>query len=157
LDNCEHLLSACAELCETLLPGSPQVRVLTTSREAMRARGETVWPVPSLRPSEASQLFIERARSSRADLRFEADDVMRVGEACRKLDYIPLAIELAAARVRALGLDEVTAHLDERLRVLSVGNRNDSPRHQTLRAAIDWSHDLLTSAEKILFRRMSVF
>jgi len=157
VDNCEHLLAACAALADSMLRTCPRMRLLATGREALRSRGETVWPVPSLRPSEASQLFIERARSSRADLQFGPDDLELIEHVCRRLDNIPLAIELAAARVPALGVAEIADHLNERLYVLSTGNRTDSPRHQTLRAAIDWSYELLAERERMLFHRLAVF
>src|SRR5260370_3193924 len=116
-----------------MLRTCPGMRLLATGREALRSRGETVWPVPSLRQGEASQLFIERARSSRADIQFGPDDLKLIEQICRRLDNLPLAIELAAAPVPALGGGEIVCHLDERLHVLSTGNRTDSPRHQTLR------------------------
>jgi predicted ATPase/DNA-binding XRE family transcriptional regulator len=157
VDNCEHLIDACAALADTLLRTCPAIRFLATSREALRSRGETVWPVPSLRQDEASHLFIERARSSRADLQFGPDERKLIEQICRRLDNIPLAIELAAARVPALGVGEIAAHLDKRLHILSTGNRTDSPRHQTLRAAIDWSYELLTTRERMLFQKLAVF
>jgi len=157
IDNCEHVLDASAALADGLVRTCPDVRILATSREGMRIGGETVWLVPTLRTEEAHQLFIERAKAARATLELSEADTVYVAEICRRLDGIPLAIELAAARVPSLGLPQISAHLDERLRILSAGRRLDSPRHQTLRAAIDWSYALLDRKERELLERLSVF
>ena len=157
LDNCEHLLQGTASLADSLIRSCGGLRILTTSREAMRNRGETVWPVPALRADEAQDLFVARARAAQASLDFSNTDNAVIARICQRLDGIPLAIELAAARVPALGLSEIAARLGERLRLLSGGSRRDSPRHQTLRAAIDWSYTLLSEPERLLFERVSVF
>jgi predicted ATPase/DNA-binding XRE family transcriptional regulator/Tfp pilus assembly protein PilF len=157
IDNCEHVLDSSATLADMLVRACPRVRVLSTSRESMRIHGETVWLVPSLRPDEAHQLFVERARAVGSTLEWSDADTRYVADICRRLDGIPLAIELAAARVPALGLSQISARLSERLRILSGGSRLDSPRHQTLRAAIDWSYALLDTRERVLLERLSVF
>jgi predicted ATPase/DNA-binding XRE family transcriptional regulator/Tfp pilus assembly protein PilF len=157
MDNCEHVLDASAALADGLVRTCPSVRVLSTSREGMRIRGETVWLVPSLRPDEANLLFIQRARAARATLEWTSADTELVADICRRLDRIPLAIELAAARVPSLGLSQISERLNERLSILSGGSRLDSPRHQTLRAAIDWSYTLLDDQERLLLERLSVF
>ena len=157
IDNCEHVLDASAALADGLVRTCPTIRILATSREGMRIRGETVWLVPTLRSEEANALFIERAKAAHAQLEWSGDDTEYVADICRRLDGIPLAIELAAARVPALGLAQVSARLTERLRILSRGSRLDSPRHQTLRGAIDWSYALLDNNERQLLERLSVF
>jgi predicted ATPase/DNA-binding XRE family transcriptional regulator len=157
IDNCEHVLDASAALADGLVRGCPRLRILATSREGMRIRGETVWLVPALRSEEANELFIKRARAADAQLEWSDYDTQHVADICRRLDGIPLAIELAAARVPSLGLSQVSARLTERLRILSRGSRLDSPRHQTLRAAIDWSYALLNDRERRLLERLSVF
>ena len=157
IDNCEHLLDASARLVDHLVRTCPRLRILATSREGMRIHGETIWLVPSLRQEEANELFIERAQSARAHVEWSSNDTELVAGICRGLDGIPLAIELAAARVMSLGLVQISARLAERLRLLSRGSRLDSPRHQTLRAAIDWSYALLDEPERQLLERLSVF
>ncbi len=170
LDNCEHVIGACALLADELLRTCPRLRILTTSREALRIPGEVVYPVPSLtlpdrgRPSvdglkrsEAGRLFIERATLAQPGFTLQDGEAEALAEICRRLDGNPLAIELAAARVRVLSILQIAARLDDRFRLLTEGGRTTLPRHQTLQAAIDWSHDLLTERERILFRRLSAF
>jgi non-specific serine/threonine protein kinase len=172
LDNCEHLIETCAQLVEALLRACPQLRILATSREALGIAGETTWLAPSLAlPSsqtpptqihevEAVRLFVERASSALPTFQLTAHNVLLVAQICRQLDGIPLAIELAAARVKVLSVEQLAFRLagalDERFRLLSGGSRTIG-RHQTLRAAIDWSFELLSEEERILFRRLAVF
>ena len=164
LDNCEHLLDVCARLCQRLLAGSPDVRLLVTSREPLRVAGETVWTVPPLAVapgdgpgSEAFQLFMERAEATAPGFRLLPGNADAVAEICRTLEGIPLAIELAAARVRALSVAEIQARVADRFGLLTAGERTAPARQRTLRAAIDWSHDLLNPREQALLRRLSVF
>ena len=164
LDNCEHLLDACAMLCQRLLASSPDVRLLATSREPLRVAGETVWPVPPLAVApgdgsagDAVQLFAERAGATASGFTLTPGNVDAVAEICRILEGNPLAIELAAARVRALSVEQIRMRVADRFGLLTVGERTAPPRQRTLRAAIDWSHDLLTSQEQALLRRLSVF
>ncbi|MHB8496195.1 MAG: tetratricopeptide repeat protein [Casimicrobiaceae bacterium] len=170
LDNCEHLIDACAHLAKALLQAGAQVRILATSREPLRIAGETTLQLPTLslpddatpslaalRDVDAIRLFVDRAAA--ADPAFQLDDrnAATVTEICRRLDGIPLAIELAAARVRVLSVDRIAARLSDRFKLLTGGDRTALKRQQTLRALIDWSHDLLTAGERALFRRLSVF
>jgi predicted ATPase/class 3 adenylate cyclase/DNA-binding CsgD family transcriptional regulator len=157
LDNCEHLLDACADLVVALLGAAPALTVLATSREPVGVAGEVSWRVPSLSlADEAIELFTDRARRVRPD--FSAgDSVATVSEICIRLDGLPLAIELAAARVRALSLTEILNGLHDRFRLLTGGARTVVRRQQTLRASVDWSHALLTQPERVLFRRLAVF
>ena len=170
LDNCEHLIDACAHLAKALLQAGAQVRILATSREPLRIAGETTLQLPTLslpddaapslaalRDVDAIRLFVDRAAA--ADPAFHLDDrnAATVTEICRRLDGIPLAIELAAARVRVLSVDRIAARLSDRFKLLTGGDRTALKRQQTLRALIDWSHDLLTPGERALFRRLSVF
>jgi predicted ATPase/DNA-binding CsgD family transcriptional regulator len=158
LDNCEHLLDACATLLAALLGAAARVTVLATSREPVNIAGEATWQVPSLSlADEAVELFAERARLARPDFVVTDDNSTAVAEICRRLDGMPLAIELAAARVRALSLTEIVDSLHDRFRLLTGGSRTAVRRQQTLRASVDWSHALLTETERILFRRLSVF
>ena len=167
LDNCEHVLDAVAELIDELLSAAPGVRVLATSREPLALTGETLCPVASLAlPPEAAesaleyaaiQLFVERAGSVRPGFQLTATNVVPVVHICRALDGIPLAIELAAARLRSLTAQQVADRLDDRFRLLTSGSRTALPRHQTLRAIVDWSWDLLTPAERTVLARLSVF
>jgi predicted ATPase/DNA-binding SARP family transcriptional activator len=172
LDNCEHLVKACAHLAETLLQSAPHLRILATSREGLALSAETLWPVPPLSvpetlsslPSltqlqeyEGIRLFVERARSTNIHLEFAEQSVPALVQICTQLDGIPLAIELAAARVRVLSLQQIADRLGDRFRLLTGGSRTALPRQQTLQAAMDWSWDLLTESEKILLRRLSVF
>ena len=158
LDNCEHLLDASAALIVALLEVCPGVTLLTTSRELIGVAGEVSWRVPSLPlADEAVELFTDRARRARADFEISDDNLATVSEICRRLDGVPLAIELAAARVRALSLTEILDSLHDRFRLLTGGARTAVRRQQTLRASVDWSHALLTEPERVLFRRLAVF
>src|SRR5689334_16275125 len=158
LDNCEHLLDSCGDAIQTLLNGCPQLTVLTTSREPISVAGEVTWRVPSLSlDDEAITLFVDRAQRARPTFHVAGDDAGLVADICRRLDGIPLAIELAAARVRALSLRQIADSLHDRFRLLTGGARNVMRRQQTLRASVDWSHALLTEPERILFRRLAVF
>ncbi len=170
LDNCEHLIQACAQLAETLLQNCPDLRILATSREALEIAGETLYLVPpltlpdrahvaleSLSDYEAVQLFVERARSTLAGFMLTQDNAPAIAQICHHLDGIPLAIELAAARVKLLSVDEIAARLGDRFQLLTSGARTALLRHQTLRALIDWSYDLLSEPERVLLRRLSVF
>ena len=158
LDNCEHLLDASAELVVALLSAAPGLTVLATSREAIGVAGEVSWRVPSLSlADEAIELFTDRARHARPGFTLTDDNAAAVGEICRRLDGVPLAIELAAARVRALSLAEILDSLHDRFRLLTGGARTAVRRQQTLRASVDWSHALLTEPERVLFRRLAVF
>ncbi len=158
LDNCEHLLDASAELVVALLGAAPGLTVLATSREPIGVAGEVSWRVPSLSlADEAIELFIDRARRARPDFTITDDNATTVAEICRRLDGMPLAIELAAARVRALSLAEILEGLHDRFRLLTGGARTAVRRQQTLRASVDWSHALLTEPERVLFRRLAVF
>jgi predicted ATPase/DNA-binding XRE family transcriptional regulator len=171
LDNCEHLIEACAQLADTLLHACPQIRILATSREALGISGETLYLVPSLtRPDirnlpslealnqyEAIQLFLDRATSAIPSFTLTDENASSVAQICQRLDGIPLAIELAAGKIRALSVQQIAQHLDDRFHLLMGGSRTALPRHQTLQATIDWSYNLLSPAEQILFRRLSVF
>ena len=158
LDNCEHLLDVCGETITILLNGCPRLTILTTSRETVSVAGEVTWRVPSLSvDEEADRLFVDRARQARPTFRAAGDDADLVADICRRLDGMPLAIELAAARVRALSLRQIADSLNDRFRLLTGGARNVLRRQQTLRASVDWSHALLTDAERTLFRRLGVF
>ena len=158
LDNCEHLLDASAALCVSVLGAAPRLTVLATSREPLGVTGEATWRVPSLSlADEAIELFTDRARRARPDFRVTDDNAARITEICRRLDGMPLAIELAAARVRALSLAEIVDSLHDRFRLLTGGARTAVRRQQTLRASVDWSHALLTQPERVLFRRLAVF
>ena len=158
LDNCEHLLDACAELVVALLGGAPGLTVLATSREPIGVGGEASWRVPSLSlADEAIELFADRARLPGPVSPSPMTTPRRWAEICRRLDGMPLAIELAAARVRALSLSEILDSLHDRFRLLTGGARTAVRRQQTLRASVDWSHALLTEPERVLFRRLAVF
>ena len=158
LDNCEHLLDASAELIIALLGACPALTLLTTSREPIGVTGEVSWRVPSLSlADEAIELFSDRARRTKPDFRVTADNAETVTEICRRLDGLPLAIELAAARVRALSPAEILDSLHDRFRLLTGGARTAVRRQQTLRASVDWSHALLSEPEQVLFRRLAVF
>ncbi|MCV7259122.1 helix-turn-helix transcriptional regulator [Mycobacterium shimoidei] len=158
VDNCEHLLDASAELTTALLGACPELTVLATSREPIAVAGEVSWRVPSLSlEEEAIELFVDRARHARPDWDAPDDKAGTVAEICHRLDGVPLAIELAAARVRSLSLDEILDGLHDRFRLLTGGARTAVQRQQTLRASVDWSHALLTDPERVLFRRLSVF
>ena len=158
LDNCEHLLDASAELVVALLSEAARLTLLATSREAIGVAGEVSWRVPSLSlDGEAIELFTDRARHARPGFTLTDDKAATVGEICARLDGVPLAIELAAARVRALSLGEILDSLHDRFRLLTGGARTAVRRQQTLRASVDWSHALLTEPERVLFRRLAVF
>jgi predicted ATPase len=169
LDNCEHLLDTAADFVDTVMADCRHLRVLATSREALDVGGERVLRLRSLAvpaqgadldevgASEAARLFIERAEAAGAELVLESGNAVAIGEICRRLDGIPLAIELAAARVTALTPSEIAAHLDERFRLLTGGRRAAVERHHTMRAAVDWSYSLLDEAEQRVFERLGVF
>jgi predicted ATPase/class 3 adenylate cyclase/DNA-binding CsgD family transcriptional regulator len=158
LDNCEHLLDASAELVLAVLSGAAGLTLLATSREAIGVAGEVSWRVPSLSlANEAIELFTDRARHARPEFVVTDDNAAVVAEICTRLDGLPLAIELAAARVRALSLAEILDSLHDRFRLLTGGARTAVRRQQTLRASVDWSHALLTEPERVLFRRLAVF
>lgn len=171
LDNCEHLVDACAQLARCLLQAGAEMRILTTSREALRITGETTLPMPTLalpdgaspptaaalREVDAVKLFAERAAAANPDFNLDDANAAAVAEICRRLDGIPLALELAAARMRSMPVERIAARLDDRFRLLTEGDRTALKRQQTLHALIDWSHDLLTPAERVLFRRLAVF
>jgi predicted ATPase/class 3 adenylate cyclase/DNA-binding CsgD family transcriptional regulator len=158
LDNCEHLLDACAVLVETLLRACPVLTVLATSREPISVDGEVMWRVPSLSlAGDAVELFTDRARRARPGFVAEAEAAAKVAEICQRLDGLPLAIELAAARLRALSPAEILDGLHDRFRLLAGGARTAVRRQQTLRASVDWSHDLLTAPERTLLRRLAAF
>nr|WP_246398400.1 LuxR family transcriptional regulator [Mycobacterium vicinigordonae] len=157
LDNCEHLLDATAALVGALLSACAGLRLLVTSREPIGVAGEAIWRVPSLSlDDEAIELFVDRARLARPEFRL-AEQRSAVADICRRLDGMPLAIELAAARVRALSVDEIRDSLHDRFRLLIGTTRTAVRRQQTLRASVDWSHALLTESERVLFRRLAVF
>src|ERR1700735_430063 len=158
LDNCEHLLDASATLVDTLLATAPALTLLTTSREPIGVPGEVSWRVPSLSlRTEAIDLFTYRARHARPEFVVTDDNAAVVAEICARLDGLPLAIELAAARGRALSLAEILESLHDRFRLLTGGARTAVRRQQTLRASVDWSHALLTEPERVLFRRLAAF
>ncbi len=156
-DNCEHLVEPAARVLAAILRGSPKVKMLVSSRQALGISGEVSYRMPSLPVTEAIALFAERARG--ADTRFALTDENTpiVADICRRLDGIPLAIELAAARVKMLSPKQLRERLDERFRVLTGGDRSALPRHQTMRALIDWSYELLDERERTLFRRLGIF
>jgi predicted ATPase/DNA-binding CsgD family transcriptional regulator len=171
LDTCEHIVDACAALVHQLLAGCPGLRVIATSREPLRVRGETVWRVPplalpaaaaelsagELARHEAIRLFADRAAAVRPGFVLDADNSGAVLRLCRTLDGMPLAIELAAARVGALSVEQIAARLGDRFQLLAAGDRTAPPRQQTLRATVDWSYELLTEPEQVLLRRLAVF
>jgi predicted ATPase/class 3 adenylate cyclase/DNA-binding CsgD family transcriptional regulator len=158
LDNCEHLLDASAALVNDMLASWTHTTILTTSREPLTVPGEVTWQVPSLSlEDEAIELFVDRARRARPAFTATGEDAAVVTEICRRLDGMPLAIELAAARVRSLSLEEIVDSLHDRFRLLTGGARTAVRRQQTLRASVDWSHALLTESEQVLFRRLAAF
>ena len=170
LDNCEHLLGACAALADAALRACGGVRILTTSREPLGVAGETSWRIPSLglpEPDEpdvgriadadAVRLFAARAKAARPEFRLDAETAPLVARICRRLDGIPLALELAAARVRTVSLARLASGLDDRFRLLTGGARTATARQRTLLASVEWSHDLLDEEERTLFRRLAVF
>src|SRR5215831_4045828 len=169
LDNCEHVIDACSKLADALLRACPNITLLATSREPLRIDGEQVHRVPSLgtpaadddaekiRASESVRLFADRAAQHGAPLAWDEPTASVVGRICRRLDGLPLAIELAAARLRLMSVTELDARLDQRFSILTDGSRTALPRHQTLRAVVDWSWELLTSAERRVLAGLSVF
>lgn len=171
LDNCEHLIDACAQMVERILLSAPNVRILVSSREVLGIAGEVTYrvpslglpamnhlpPVESLSQCEAVKLFVDRASSAVPTFAITNENAPALAQICFRLDGIPLAIELAAAKIRVLSVGEIARRLDDRFRLLAHGHRPRLERHQTLRAAIDWSYNLLSPAERILFRRLSVF
>ncbi len=154
LDNCEHVLDAAAMLAARLLHAGSGVRVLATTREALNVTGEQRWMMPPLSQSDASALFIARAADGGVA---DVSDGELVTDICEHLDGLPLAVELAAARTRTLSLDDISARINDRFRLLTIGDRTAHPRQQTLRGLVDWSYDLLFSDEQRVFRRLSVF
>jgi predicted ATPase/DNA-binding CsgD family transcriptional regulator len=171
LDNCEHLIDGCADLALVVLQQCPDLKILATSSEALNITGEIAWPVPplsminpqqitntaTLQTSEAARLFLDRAAAARPDFAVSDRAAPAIAQICRRLDGLPLAIELAAARVKVLAIDQIAVRLDDRFNLLSLGERIAPDRHQTLRAMIDWSYGLLEQSEKTLFRRLAVF
>jgi non-specific serine/threonine protein kinase len=171
LDNCEHVVRDCAQVADHVLRACPDVRILVTSQEALGVSGEVTYSVPSLSlpdlrhlPSpeelkqyEAVRLFIERAVLSRPGFAVTADNAAAVAQAVHRLDGIPLAIELAAARTKVMSVQQIAERLNDRFRLLAAGGRTVAPRHQTLKAAMDWSYDLLEEQERTLLRRLAVF
>jgi predicted ATPase/DNA-binding SARP family transcriptional activator len=161
LDNCEHVLNGVADVVDVLLEQCPELTVLATSREAISVSGEIPWRVPSLdasgSDSSAVRLFINRAQEADGSFQIHDDEVPQVIEICERLDGIPLAIELAAARTKTMTVSEVRQRLDDRFRLLAGGRRRASQRQQTLQGAVEWSYGLLTDAEKAILRRLAVF
>ena len=171
LDSCEHLVDATAFLAERLLAGAPRVHILATSREPLRAEGERVHRLSPLRYPTASfdltaaeaiafpavQLFVERAAANLDGFELVDTDAPIVSDICRRLGGIALAIELAAARVDAFGIRQLSVLLDDRFRILKHGKRTAQPRHQSLAAALDWSYEFLPEVERVVLRRLSVF
>ncbi len=171
LDNCEHLIDASAEVANTLLNAAPGLKILASSREALGVKGELSYPVPSLSlpdpkhlpvieqlsQYEAVRLFIDRALLVAPHFIVDKDNAPFIAQICYRLDGIPLAIELAAARIKMMSIEQISQRLDDRFRLLTGGARTSLPRQQTLRALIDWSYDILTENERLLLRRLSVF
>jgi predicted ATPase/DNA-binding CsgD family transcriptional regulator/transcriptional regulator with XRE-family HTH domain len=171
LDNCEHLVDACARLTDALLGACPELRILATSREPLRTPGEVTWRVPSLQTPDprrllprdelagyaAVRLFVERAQAVRPGFALGPENATAIARVCARLDGLPLALELAAARTRALTVGQIAERLDGSLRLLTDGSRTAPTRQQTLEATLDWSHDLLTVLEQAVFRRLGVF
>ena len=157
LDNCEHLVDATAELVEQLLRSCPRLSILATSREALGIPSETAWLVPPLDNAEAIQLFVERAQASLASFELTDANASPVRDICRRLDGIPLAIELAAARVRVLSPEQIASRLNDAFRLLTTGSRTALPRQRTLRGTMDWSYGLLEHREQALLCRLAVF
>jgi predicted ATPase len=171
LDNCEHLIDACAQICDALLLACPSLHILATSRESLGIAGELGYRIPSLDVPDPTQLpareelekvdsirlFVERAVTAKPGFVLTEDNASFIARICSRLDGIPLAIELAASRVKVLAPGEIARRLDDRFRLLTGGSRTSLPRHQTLRAMMDWSYSLLSEDEKALFRRLSVF
>ena len=157
LDNCEHVVDACAELAASLLGSCGRLRLLATSREILGVAGETVWTVQPLALEDARRLFVERARQRRPDFLPDEQTDAAIDRLCARLDRLPLAIELAGARIGAMSVREIAASIEARLGELAAATRLASPRHQTLRAVVEWSYRLLTAAEQQAFRGLGVF
>lgn len=158
LDHCEHLLDACAAIIDSLLRSCPRLTILTTSTEAIGLAGELTWRVPPLSlTNDAIELFVDRARRVRSDFAINADTAVTVGEICRRLDGVPLAIELAAARTDTLSPVEILAGLNERFRLVAGAAGNAVRPEQTLCATVQWSHALLSGPERALLHRLAVF
>lgn len=171
LDNCEHLIETCAQLADTLLRSAPRLKILATSREALGIAGETTYRVPSLplpnpqqlqdldslAQNDCLRLFVDRALAAYPPFRLKEKNAPAIADICRRLDGIPLAIELAAARTKVFPPEEIATRLDDRFRLLTGGSRTALERHQTLFALIEWSHNLLSESERVLLRRLSVF
>ncbi|RZS41185.1 putative ATPase [Herbihabitans rhizosphaerae] len=165
LDNCEHLIGGCARFAHVVLAGAPGLRVLATSREPLAITGEAIVPVGPLelpsevdgRTSDAVRLFVDRAVAARPGFALTDDNAATVFEVCRRLDGLPLALELAAARLRSMTLEQIAERIGDRFRLLTGGSRTSLPRHRTLRAVVEWSWDLLEKPERALARRLSVF
>ena len=157
LDNCEHVIATAAEVAEDLLRRCPGLRLLATSREGLRVGGETIWPVPPLAADDAVRLFTARAEAAGAHLEHTDEVLAVISDICARLDGLPLAIELAAARTRAFPIQQLASRLNDRFRLLTGGSRTALPRQQTLRAVVDWSYELLFEDEQRAFERLSVF
>jgi predicted ATPase/DNA-binding CsgD family transcriptional regulator len=157
LDNCEHLLGACADFCQVALERCPELTIVATSREPLGVQGEARWPVTSMRASDAVRLFAARAALVRPDFNVDGTNADLVRQICERIDHLPLAIELAAARMGVMTEQEVAHQLTDRFQLLAGAHRNAPERQRTMRATIDWSYRLLTETEALLFRRMSVF
>lgn len=155
LDNCEHLIAACAELAVSLLQVAPQLTILATSREPLNVAGEVTWQLPTMNCEEATRLFVEHARTMRADFAITDENAPVLARICDQLDGLPLAIELAAARLRVLSVEQIAERLSDRFHLLTGGTRLSQAKHQTLRTMMDWSYDLLTEQEQTLFNRLS--
>jgi predicted ATPase/class 3 adenylate cyclase len=157
LDNCEHLVDACAQLADQLLHACPRLKIIASSREALGISGETTYRVPSLVDEESIHLFVERATKAEPRFHLTEDNAAFVTQICRRLDGIPLAIELAAARVKLFTPQQIAERLDNRFKLLTGGSRTALPRQQTLRALIDWSYQTLNETEQRALRRLAVF
>jgi predicted ATPase/DNA-binding SARP family transcriptional activator len=169
LDNCEHVIAAAADVADTLLASCPGLRILATSREPLAITGEVVFPVGPLElpavteapevigATDAARLFVDRARSAHSGFVIDEHNAATVAEICQRLDGLPLALELAAARLRSMTVQQIADRLDDRFRLLTAGSRTSMPRHRTLRAVVEWSWDLLEKTERVLARRLSIF
>src|SRR5207248_11490549 len=170
LDNCEHLLEAASQLAGRMIAAAPGLRIIATSREPLTAAGEHVIPVPPLqlppaatepvsrlRQNKSVRLFVERAEAASGAFELTTENQQAVADLCRRLDGLPLAIELAAVRTRVLTVEQILERLTDRFALLTGGGRAALPGHQTLESAIDWSHELLTGAERMMLRRLCVF
>jgi predicted ATPase len=157
LDNCEHVVDACAQLARNLLATCPELSLLATSRQPLRTPGEQLWRVPGLSPEGAAELFLARARLAAPAIELTADDAGTVARICRSLDGMPLAIELAAAKVSVLSVGQIAQRLERDTRFLRSPSRTAPPRHRSIEATLEWSHRFLAPAEQTLLRRLSVF